>query len=199
MIYTTYLAQILVFINLGYAIASIFNFQTEMFLRNVCLAFLSYVVFTYRSLFRTWIELPAQIVCFLWMIGSFYNLYDNISWYDEMTHFVGPAVVALFILPSLKSYLPRNIPHWFYYLSIICMTVTLGVIWEFYEYYFANLFLQTYTDMDLEDTISDMVFDLAGAISAVNVYRYRDALLTLFTSPKTTVQVAEIYETSSQI
>lgn len=149
-------------LHLGYSVAAMMLGQTEVMMRVGALTFISLLLQRYRAYLIDWLELPLQLVVFLWVIGSFYDLYEQVWWYDEVTHFVGPAMMCVYALSAFRKLLPVHTPQWFYVFSVFNLIVMLTVVWEFYEYYFARHMLTTF-EMDLGDTISDLLLGFIGA------------------------------------
>lgn len=103
-------------------------------------------------------------------------------WLDVVMHFLGGiwlAVLGWWYLFGYKNY-PRDFsPSGLLILGLISFAVFSGVLWEFYEfswdYFFAKPYQDTLAQMSLEDTLSDLFFDLFGAVIASGflLYYYR--------------------------
>ncbi len=103
-------------------------------------------------------------------------------WLDMALHFLGGvwlAVLGFWYLFAYKKY-PRDfLPAGLLFLGLISFAVLGGVLWEFFEfswdYFFAKPYSAQLAQPSLEDTLSDLFFDLAGAFVAVFylLYYYR--------------------------
>lgn len=97
------------------------------------------------------------IVDFLAKIFFWYSL----IWYlDIIMHFLGGFWVGLFFfyIFSLKNINFRPIDLFF---KIFLSTLAVGILFEFYEF-FLNII--SVTNFDLFDTLSDVFFDILGAL-----------------------------------
>lgn len=114
------------------------------------------------------IDFLVTLALTLHMVGLYYDLYHNPSWWwwDNFTHFLGTAVIALlafyivFTLDYLKK-IKLTLP--FMIISTIAAAMAIGAVWEITEYHFDAVF-GTKTVIDLADTIHDLEFDFLGAI-----------------------------------
>lgn len=103
-------------------------------------------------------------------------------WLDMSLHFLGGlwlAVFAFWFLFERKNY-PRNfLPAGLLILGLISFAVLGGVLWEFFEfswdYFLAKPYHAELAQPSLEDTLSDLFFDLLGAVivSGFLLYYYR--------------------------
>lgn len=168
-------------LNSGYFVASALRGDIENTLRIGALSLVAVLLLRFRKYLINWLELPFQVLIFIWVIGGFYNFYETIWWYDEMTHFVGPALLALYGLYALREAFMPLIPRWFYVLSLMNFIVMLTVVWEFYEYFIGYLWLQSF-QMDLSDTITDLLLGYLGAGIICVWFYYRIAINHIFAS-----------------
>ena len=105
------------------------------------------------------------------IVGMYYQLYLNYSWFDQVLHFSGGFFIAMFFSIYLKDHLLEN-SKLKNTLIILGVASFIGVTWEFAEY-IANLVLspmiyntfaiRTYFMGDLNDTINDLLMDILGA------------------------------------
>ncbi len=101
-------------------------------------------------------------------VGSWLSLYSIFWWYDMPMHFFGGLFTALLIISFFLRY------SWFKTISllktsILVLTITLliGILWEGYEIIFAVINNNRHI---LLDSISDILFDIAGGIQAIFIY-----------------------------
>lgn len=118
------------------------------------------------------VTLWITLAVFLHAIGML-GLYDNVWWYDHVTHTLSATIVAGVGYATARAidrytdvvYLPRR----FMFVFIVTFTLAFGVFWEVLEffarlgadYFGADAVLVQY---GLEDTIMDLLFDTVGAI-----------------------------------
>jgi uncharacterized membrane protein YjdF len=101
-------------------------------------------------------------------IGIWLSLYSVIWWYDMPLHFFGGLFTGLLVIWFLMRYSKftkasyLETVFWVLFISFI-----IGFVWEFYEIFFYKIGGQNYVIMD---AISDIFFDLAGAIQALFIY-----------------------------
>lgn len=116
----------------------------------------------------------------LWITGAvalhavgMVSLYDRVWWWDHLTHFVSAALIAgvgYAVTVTLDEhsdaiYFPRS----FLAVYIFLFTVAAGVFWELLELVGRDLartygFETVLVVYGLEDTMLDLVFDMAGAV-----------------------------------
>ena len=103
--------------------------------------------------------------------GEALGLYDAISWYDNVVHFVVPLLTSqvlylclarLEVLPDLREEtLPRH------HLGIFVVTFALGVavggLWEIFEYASDSLF-GSELQLGNADTVGDLIADSLGSL-----------------------------------
>ncbi len=84
--------------------------------------------------------------------------------FDPIAHLLGGAAMALFLNQVLLTW-----PHWFgrptpgaRTVIAFCMTATVALLWEFMEFLFGGT-LMMYTQMNLPETMSDLLLGCAGA------------------------------------
>ncbi len=106
------------------------------------------------------------LVAFLHLKALTYNYYWAIWWYDIMMHFLGGVLIfsALRWFDSWRNTsLARTIPR------VLLVVMVVGLGWELYELYFGLTFVGD--NIYLSDMIIDLVMNLVGALTAVNLYK----------------------------
>lgn len=93
---------------------------------------------------------------------------------DMVAHFLGGASIALVAWKVKRLLIQRRfvpkLPHWLSWFLCIAAAELVGVLWEFWEFYLQNQLM--YVGLTLEDTMSDLVLDLCGAIVITSVLVY---------------------------
>jgi len=125
------------------------------------------------------IDVSITAALALHMTGVFYDLYHNPQWWwwDNMTHLLGTAVIAFlaFYLIFILDYTNKvrlSLP--LMTLFTWTMALAIGAVWEIAEFYIDVAF-HTNLVQGIEDTIYDLIFDIAGAVivSMVGVWYVR--------------------------
>jgi hypothetical protein len=111
------------------------------------------------------------------VLGNTFDLYDTISWWDDLNHFVNWGLLSLAIgLFVLRFRLPALAT----FALVVGMGAVAAIIWELGEYV---AFIRNSDELDTayEDTLGDMLLGLAGATVAAaataTVLRRRRALV----------------------
>ena len=90
---------------------------------------------------------------------------------DMVAHFLGGASIALVAWNVVRELTKRRampeIPRWLRWLLCIATAELVGVLWEFWEFYIQSRFM--FMGITLEDTLSDLVLDLCGAIVITSI------------------------------
>ena len=134
-------------------------------------------------------KLPSFIyimfVSFLFLsiyLGHVVGLYKKIAYYDTFVHTFSSMVWGLLsfsILKMISDNTKFKIKPWFIFLFSICFAVTLGVFWEFWEFFrdlYTGTNMQRFQNVAtgenfvgqeaLLDTMRDLLVDAFGAIIA---------------------------------
>mgnify|MGYP005833143433 CR=1 FL=1 len=111
------------------------------------------------------------VALFLHNLGVLANLYDDLWWWDKVTHFLSTSLIAAFGMLGVvivdkyveSIYLPPRFLPFF----ILVFVGAMGVLWELIEFILDSV-VGTAMQYSLEDTVLDLVFDtLAGVVVAV--------------------------------
>lgn len=119
------------------------------------------------------IELPvyffAGIVVFIFgtvFLGEAFGFYEKYWWWDVLLH-GGSAMgfgligfIFVFILFEGDKYAA---PHWALALIAFCIAITIGAIWEIFEFAMDQVFGMTMQKSGLIDTMWDLIVDFIGA------------------------------------
>lgn len=101
-------------------------------------------------------------------LGSIFNLYDKIFWYDTFMHFLSGIVISFFaleLLIRLKKYDKKNIL--FNIIFIISISFMAASLWEFFEFISDKLFnkdCQKVIETGVDDTMKDMIVAAVGSV-----------------------------------
>lgn len=116
----------------------------------------------------------------LWISGAvtlhaigMFGLYDNVWWWDHLTHFVSAAMVAgtgYALTVTLDEHSDAvHFPRSFLTVYVFLFTAAAGVFWELIEMVGRELartfgFEAVLVVYGLEDTMMDLIFNMAGAV-----------------------------------
>jgi hypothetical protein len=94
--------------------------------------------------------------------GNSLDLYDSVTWWDDMNHFVN----WFFLLSGIGLIIARDVtPRWVQLLLVTGLGCLLALGWEIGEWY---TFIRHGTELDTayEDTLGDMTLGSSGAFLA---------------------------------
>jgi hypothetical protein len=94
--------------------------------------------------------------------GNSFDLYDSVTWWDDMNHFVN----WFFLLSGIGLIIARDVrPRWVQLLLVTGLGCLLALGWELGEWY---TFIRHGTELDTayEDTLGDMTLGSSGAFLA---------------------------------
>lgn len=116
--------------------------------------------------------IPVLFALLINIPGFVFNWHVTIFFYDELAHFITPfcltTLLMFYMMQSGKNLTIR--PNYLFYLFVFCAILTVAALWEVTEYvYFSNI-QSTYT-MTLADTITDLVWGIAGTTAALITMR----------------------------
>jgi len=97
--------------------------------------------------------------------GNSFDLYDRVTWWDDMNHFVN----WFFLLSGIGLIIARELrPRWAQVLLVSGLGCLLALGWEIGEWY---TFIRHGTELDTayEDTLADMTLGSSGAFLAALV------------------------------
>jgi len=125
------------------------------------------------------LDFEFAIVFFIYaslFLGETHNFYDHFWWWDVLLH-VGSAIafgfigfLILFIL--FKADKVNANPFWIAVFSF-CFAVSVGAIWEVFEFSMDQLFGFNMQKSGLVDTMWDIIIDSGGAlVASVAGYAY---------------------------
>lgn len=153
-------------------------FHLSIAITALVLTFLPYFI---EKVFR--LQLPVEFefinsffIFTTLFLGSIGKYYVSIWWWDFVLHFLSGVVLGLvsFVLIYVLYcerriiFQPVVIP-----LVVFLFAVTMGTMWEIYEFSIDQIFGITMQDRSLHDTMTDLIADSLGAfVSATIGYFY---------------------------
>jgi len=115
-------------------------------------------------------EIFIMVFIFLSLIlGSIGRFYDRFPWWDTMLHVISGVLIglvgfSLVYLLNRSSWEKIKLSRAFVSLFAFCFALSLGALWEVYEYTVDNAFGWNMQRTGLDDTMSDLVVDAVGAL-----------------------------------
>ncbi|WGI16705.1 hypothetical protein [Methanonatronarchaeum sp. AMET-Sl] len=108
----------------------------------------------------------------LHVVGGFLGFYDNLWWWDNLTHTFSSfliAVIGTVVLFSIDLYSTSiRIPGRYTWIFLLMVIMATGVIWEILEFMFDQI-LGTNMQYGLRDTVADMFWNMIGATIAAYI------------------------------
>ena len=170
-------------------VAQFFNGNFE----NVLLCVLTLVLFTLPSLFerRLHIDLPdtLEIIILLFIyaaeiLGEIQSYYTQCHGWDTMLHtmngFLCAAIgFALVDILNREEKISLHLSPFFMAVTAFCFSMTIGVLWEFFEFGMDQWLLFDMQKDTVINTISTVSLDPAGGTAAVAVKGIQEVILVL--------------------
>jgi hypothetical protein len=98
--------------------------------------------------------------------GDIFKWYSKFSWYDQVAHFLGSGIVAVFIFLIMHSILfqkQKKLSNWFAAFFAFSWANVFGILYEIEEY-LESYFLKNNRLGDRFDTPNDLLFNMFGAL-----------------------------------
>lgn len=113
------------------------------------------------------------------ILGSILNFYKLFPGFDKFTHFISGIISSIASLIFLKKakLLKGKQPFWFSILFVICFSLAIASIWEFFEFFCDKLTkadAQYVKTTGVDDTMLDMLVAFLGSILFSIYYFYQE-------------------------
>lgn len=111
------------------------------------------------------------IVFGLNFLATFLNWYRLMWWFDMLMHFLGGFFIAWLVIYILMRFSKekRIIYNSFLIKQVLLWSLVIGLGWEWFEW--ATDFITGAGDMHMLDSYSDIFFDMAGALTALLLFK----------------------------
>jgi hypothetical protein len=96
------------------------------------------------------------------VVGNALDLYDTISWWDDLNHFVNWALLSLAVGQLILRF---ELPRFAIVVMVVGVGATAAILWELGEYIAFIRDSEEY-DTAYTDTLGDMMLGLGGSIVA---------------------------------
>ena len=127
----------------------------------------------FRVYLPAWVQITYVIFVFASMFsGEVLKFYRNVPGWDETMHFMSGILVGFAVLLWLGWLENKKqiYPIWLRCLLIICINMTVAVLWEIVEFASDQLFGTTSQDQSLFDTMTDLIYGALGGIVLAIIY-----------------------------
>lgn len=121
------------------------------------------------------------LVTLLFSVGTYLGLFEQLSWYDEIVHFIAGAWGGIIIIWIYKKY-KNKIPFYKKFKSapittVVVLMIIVGIGWELFELSFVEYVKAAYDyRLGLQpnhlDTVTDLILDGLGGWCAA--YKTKD-------------------------
>lgn len=137
------------------------------------------IPFIVRKLLKIKIDYGLEFIYLLFVffahfLGTILNFYDLLPMYDKAMHGLSGIVtasIAFILLTKSKYYNKQNLLM--NILFIVCITLSIAVLWEFFEFISDNIFskdAQKVLTTGVDDTMLDMIMAFIGSIIFTLIY-----------------------------
>ncbi len=102
-------------------------------------------------------------------LGEVYDFYDRFWWWDLVLHFgsaMGFGILGFLLVFMLFEGDRYAAPPWALGVLSFCLAMTVGVLWEVFEYAMDTLFGFNMMKSGLPDTMGDLIVNTLGAVLA---------------------------------
>jgi hypothetical protein len=130
---------------------------------------------------RFQIKIPAilQVMYVAFIFASMFSgevlgVYGHIWIWDDITHFIAGLLAGLMVMCWLAIFARQkkrlHLPVLFEALTIFCIGAAMAVMWEIAEFASDQVFGTFSQGKDLEDTMMDLIYELAGGLIMVTLW-----------------------------
>lgn len=131
------------------------------------------------------LALPAEFdlatVAFLFaalFLGELGNFYEHFWWWDELLHLTSGLLLGMFGLYLIwvlnhNDHIELELSPGFICLFAFAFALSVGTLWEIFEFTMDNLFSLNMQKNGLQDTMKDLMVDALGALvvsTGANIY-----------------------------
>jgi len=118
-------------------------------------------------------EFDIIVILFIYaalFLGELYQFYERFWWWDTMLHsfsglILGNIGYALVSYLNGNNNLNINLSPVFVALFSFCFALSIGALWEIYEFSMDSFFGLNMQRTGLDDTMKDLILDTLGALS----------------------------------
>ncbi len=156
---------------------------------NLFIIVLTFIMTFYPAILenklRVYLPSSLQVVITLFIfasqfLGELKDFYYKISWWDEMLHFISGSILGIigymFVYFLNKKHIKETkLSPFFVTMFAFCFALTMGVIWEIFEFTadrLLNLNMQKFRlpgEDGLVDTMTDLIVDAIGALIVTTI------------------------------
>ena len=166
--YVVYLIWAVLVLELG---VSLFNGRYSLaFIALTTLSLsLAPVIFADRFHIRLPVGFFAGVVLFIFgmvYLGEAFDFYEKFWWWDILLHggsAMGFGLIGFIFVFMLFEGDRYAAPHWALAFMAFCIAISIGVVWEVFEFAMDQMFGLNMQKSGLMDTMWDLIVDIIGA------------------------------------
>lgn len=175
------LIAIAIIVGVGYGIQD--SFHGDFYGALICFAIIPVMLAPYilKKVFGIKINNQVETIYLIFIffahfLGSIIDLYHYLNGYDKVMHFLSgmlSALIGFVLLVKLEEYKRKKLL--FTIIFIMAISLSIGALWEFYEFTADNLFgkdAQNVLTTGVDDTMWDMIMAFLGASLVAIRYYY---------------------------
>ena len=166
-------------VSLGYAFKCGSTGSYDRLLPSLSIILVLFLPRIFNKLLNTKINSQMEFIYIIFIfvsqfLGSVINLFNNIWWYDLLTHFISgilTAILALYVMEWCGISKAKN--KWFTLLFMTCFTLMIASLWEFVEFgtfIVLKMDVQHHLTTGVFDTMEDMLIAFLGNIVVSIIY-----------------------------
>lgn len=102
-------------------------------------------------------------------LGELHSFYERLWWWDLALHFfsaLGVGIIGFLLILMMFEGDRYAAPPWALGLLSFCLAITVGTLWEIFEYAMDGLFGYNMQKSGLQDTMGDLIVNAVGAAMA---------------------------------
>jgi uncharacterized membrane protein YjdF len=135
------------------------------------LIYIAALIWIYKkiSYISTSLKIALVAIAIINAAGFVFRFFTMPGPYDEITHTATLFVLTLCINSIFEKNIPTAVPHreWIKIVLLIAAPLALGAAWEIGEWFILRRFPSADPTFTLDDTITDLLWDSLGTISAL--------------------------------
>ena len=125
---------------------------------------------------HSFVSFSAVFIYATIFLGEVHGFYDTFWWWDLLWHLysaTGLGLIGVALLLSIMEKKGARSSPYIFSLFIFCFAVTIGTIWEIFEFSMDSTFGLNMQKSGLRDTMSDLIIDTIGSgIASFGGYLY---------------------------
>lgn len=139
-----------------------------MAISSILMIFLPLSIYVLEKIIKKEIGEIVKLVFLLFVLaagvlGAIGNLYNEITYYDKLVHFISGVLVSLLVILLSKLFYKEEPNKKILFLIIVVLNLAIASLWEIFEFLFDTLFDKN-AQKGNTDTMLDMITAFIGGI-----------------------------------